>query len=79
LAFYLGAIGYEVPTSHGPGNTGSRIQAVRAALERTGGSYESLTRVQKSKWTNLLQHNRHDCEGMKAFCLKAAADLEAGL
>jgi hypothetical protein len=79
LAFYLGAIGYAVPKSHGPGNTGARIQAVRTALERTEGSYEQLTPVQKSKWTNLLQHNRHDCEGMKAFCLKAAADLEATL
>jgi hypothetical protein len=50
LAFYLDAIGYEVSTSHGPGNTGSRIQTVRAALESTGGQYDRLTRVQKAKW-----------------------------
>jgi hypothetical protein len=79
LAFYLDAIGYEVSTSHGPGNTGSRIQTVRAALESTGGRYDRLTRVQKAKWTNLLEHNRHDCEGMRTFCLKAAAELEAAV
>ena len=77
LAFYLDAIGYQVSTSHGPGNTGSRIQTVRAALESAGGRYDRLTRVQKAKWTNLLEHNRHDCEGMRTFCLKAAAELEA--
>lgn len=76
LAFYLEAIGYEVSPSHGPGNTGSRIQAVRAALERTGGRYDLLTSVQKAKWTKVLGHNRHDCEGMRTFCLRAASELE---
>lgn len=77
LSFYLGAIGYEVPSSHGPGLTGRRIKTVRAALEQHAGRYDLLTPVQKRKWANLLEHNRHDCVGMKEFCLRAAADLAA--
>jgi hypothetical protein len=77
LSFYLDAIGYQVSSSHGSGLTGQRLKAIRAALERHAGRYDLLTPVQKRKWTNLLEHNRHDCVGMKEFCLRAAADLAA--
>jgi len=60
---YLDLAGYTVPRMHGAGNTGSRLRSLRTALEK-GKSFSQLTPVQKAKWTNLLEHNRHDCFGM---------------
>ena len=73
LARYLKLIGYQVPGMHGPGNTADRVRFVRNALAKRG-SYEALTAVQKAKWTNLLQHNRHDCVGLRALVERIALD-----
>jgi hypothetical protein len=68
-------IGYSVPATHGPGNTGARISYIRERLPSRGGNFCRLTPTTKSKWTNVLQHNRHDCVGMRAVVMRAAADL----
>lgn len=60
---YLELAGYAVPRMHGSGNTGSRLRSLRTPFEK-GRSFSNLTPVQKAKWTNLLEHNRHDCFGM---------------
>jgi hypothetical protein len=60
---YLDLANYAVPRMHGAGNTGSRLRSLRTALEK-GKTFSQLTSVQKAKWTNLLEHNRHDCFGM---------------
>lgn len=73
LASYMKAIGYEVPPMHGVGNTARRILFVREALERRGDA-ESLTPTAKAKWTNLLEHNRHDCLGLAAVMEQVARD-----
>lgn len=52
----------------------SRLNAVMDMLSRKD-SYEDLTATVKAKWTKLLDHNRIDCEGMKAVTLKAANEM----
>ena len=72
LVDYLAWIGYEVPPGAGRGNVGDTIRALRPTLE--GG--RPLTANQRQKWARLLQHNRYDCDGMRAVCLRAAQELE---
>jgi hypothetical protein len=76
LEQFLELIGYPVSSSHGAGNTGQRIRHLREGLSRCDGDFTRLTRTVKSKWTNLLEHNRHDCVGMRAVVLRAATELE---
>jgi hypothetical protein len=66
LKTFLDFIGYPRPAHLGEQKTTHRLRGVLAGLERRG-SYEALTPVQKAKWTRLLDHNRHDCLGMKAL------------
>lgn len=73
LSSYMAAIGYEVPPMHGAGNTARRIRSVQRPLE-SHGSVDRLTSTQKAKWTNLLEHNRHDCLGMAAVVETATRD-----
>lgn len=62
---YMKRVGYQVPAIHGPMNTGKRLAETAVLLDR-GKPYEAWTATQKSKWTNVLEHNRHDCYGMQA-------------
>ncbi len=73
LADYLDLVGYRVPSCYGPGNVGETIRVVRARLERG----LPLTDGQHTRWHNLVEHNRHDCAGMRAVCLRATRELEA--
>lgn len=77
LSEYMKLIGYRVPASHGPGNTGQRIRYVRNQLMKRNGVYQSLTPVAKGKWTKMLRHNRHDCVGLMEVVLRAVTDLQA--
>ena len=72
LSGYLSLIDYEVPTGAGPGRVGLTIRALRPTLR--GGRW--LTPGQRRRWAELLEHNRHDCAGMRAVCLRAARELE---
>jgi hypothetical protein len=75
LATYLAHIGYEVPHGGRPGQVGGTVKALRPTLQ--GG--RSLTARQRQRWDELLEHNRHDCAGMRAVCLLATRELdEAG-
>ena len=73
LAGYLALIDYEVPPGGAPGRVGNTIRALRPTLR--GG--RSLTPGQQRRWAELLEHNRHDCAGMRAVCLRAAHELES--
>jgi hypothetical protein len=64
-------VGYDVPPAFGPGLTGKRLRRVHQQLEARG-SYAQITPVTKGQWTKLLEHNRHDCVGMRAVVLTAA-------
>lgn len=72
LAGYLAMIGYEVPSDAGPGHVGETIRALRPTLH--GG--RPLTSAQQRRWASLLDHNRHDCAGMREVCVRAASELE---
>lgn len=63
LASYMEATGYTVPAVHGPGNAAQRILYVREQI-RAKGSFDAITRSAKTKWTNGLSHNYHDCIGL---------------
>jgi len=79
LSEYMKLISYQVPRGHGPGNTGQRIRYVRNQLLRTSGNYIATTSVSKSKWTKLLAHNYHDCNGLREVAIKCASDQSDGI
>jgi hypothetical protein len=62
---YMRIAGYRVPTVHGPLKTGTRIALFESLIDR-GRPYQSWTKGQKSHWTKFLNHNRHDCFGLKS-------------
>ena len=53
----------ELNTGYGTGLVTARLRAIENGLGARG-SYKKLTRVQKSKWTKLLNHNKVDVDGM---------------
>ena len=73
LADYLTLIGYPVPDEAVAGQVGRTIRAMRRRLERG----LPLTAAQESRWDRLVEHNRHDCAGMRRVCLLATQELEA--
>lgn len=73
LADYLALIGYPVPDDAAPGQVGETIRVLRRPLEQG----LPLTARQRSRWERLVEHNRHDCAGMRRVCLLATQELEA--
>ena len=73
LADYQVLIGYPVPDDAEPGHVGDTIRDLRPRLERG----LPLTASQLARWDRLLEHNRFDCAGMRAVCLRATRELEA--
>jgi hypothetical protein len=67
LADYLALIGYPVPDEAAPGSVGETIRVLRGRLERG----LALTPAQREHWDHLVEHNRHDCAGMRRVCLRA--------
>jgi hypothetical protein len=74
LSRYLTLIGYSVPKAFGPGNSAQRIRYVREMLQRKD-DYAALTPTAKAKWTKALEHNWHDCDGLRQLVLRCAKDL----
>lgn len=72
LERYLELVGYEVPDSAGPGQVGATVRSLRQRLD----AGRPPTEAQLERWDHLLEHNRHDCEGMRAVCVRAATELE---
>jgi hypothetical protein len=72
LERYLELIGFDVPDAAGPGHVGETIRSLRPTLSAGRAPNER----QLARWSDLLEHNRCDCEGMRAVCVRAAADLE---
>jgi hypothetical protein len=73
LADYLELIGYPVPDDAEAGHVGDTIRALRPRLSRG----LPLTAAQQARWDRLVEHNRFDCAGMRAVCLRATRELEA--
>ncbi len=61
LVDFMPLLDQSIPSTHAAGKTTSRLRHVIAQLESRG-SYAALTPTAKRKWTNLVKHNRRDCE-----------------
>ena len=72
LERYFELVGYDVPESAGPGQVGATVRSLRQRLA----AGRRPTDDQLERWADLLEHNRHDCEGMRVVCIRAATDLE---
>ncbi len=72
---YFELIGYSVPKAFGPGNSAQRIRHVREMVTKKGGDYSALTPTAKAKWTKALEHNWHDCNGLRELVIRCARDL----
>jgi hypothetical protein len=73
LADYLALIGYPLPPGANGGQVGDTVRRIRRRLEYG----RSLTAADQQAWSRLIEHNRHDCGGMRKVCLKATAELDA--
>ena len=73
LADYLALVGYPVPDEAVAGQVGETICVVRRRLARG----LPLTAAHQARWERLVEHNRHDCAGMRRICLSATRGLEA--
>ena len=73
LGGYLSLIKYQVPDDAEPGHVGDTIRDLRPRLERG----LPLTVSQQARWDHLVKHNRFDCAGMRAVCLRATRELDA--
>jgi hypothetical protein len=72
LVDYLALIGYPVPDEAVAGQVGETIRILRGRLEQG----LPLTANQRARWDRLIEHNRHDCAGMRRVCLLATQELE---
>jgi hypothetical protein len=72
LERYLELVGYEVPETAGPGQVGATVRSLHQRLA----AGRAPTDAQLERWAHLLEHNRHDCEGMRVVCIRAATELE---
>ena len=72
LERYFELVGYQVPEAAGPGQVGSTVRSLHQRLA----AGRAPTEQQLQRWGHLLEHNRHDCEGMRSVCIRAATELE---
>jgi hypothetical protein len=75
LRIYMKAVGYKAPRSLVPGNAARWLRHVRSRLTASGGDYQALSALAKRHWRALLEHNRHQCAGLRAVYLRAVREL----
>jgi hypothetical protein len=71
LERYQGLIGYPFEEGERRGHTGKRLAKLRAKLDGEQGANLSVNVA----WTKVLNHNFHDCVGMRAVVLVGLAAL----
>jgi hypothetical protein len=72
LADYLALIRYDVPPEAKGGAVGATIQAIKA--RHAQGKLPTPTLIRK--WEQVIEHNRHDCIGMRQLCLIASEAMD---
>ena len=72
MTAYLELIGYPLPDDAAGGRVGETIRMIRDRLDRG----LPPTDAQRARWSRLLEHNRHDCVGMRRVCLRATREIE---
>lgn len=73
LADYLALIGHPVPEDAAPGKVGETIRVLQRRIEQG----LPLTTAQQARWKRLVEHNRHDCAGMRLVSIRATRELDA--
>ena len=73
LANYLPLIGYSVPEGAEGGDVGKTISDIRSRIDRG----LEPTPGQLARWDRLIEHNWHDCVGMRRVCVEATREIEA--
>jgi hypothetical protein len=73
LADYLALIEYPLPQEAKGGDVGPTVRGIRKRLERG----LEPTPGQRDRWALVIEHNRHDCVGMRRVCIAATRELEA--
>jgi hypothetical protein len=73
LRDYLDLVRYPVPAEAPYGAGAKTIRDIRDRLERG----LEPTASQLARWARLLEHNRHDCAGMRRVCTLAAREIDA--
>ena len=73
LSDYLTLVGYRVPDDAHGGEVGDTVRLLQRAFERG----RPATARELEHWRRLLEHNRHDCIGVRTVCLHAARQLDA--
>jgi hypothetical protein len=71
LERYQGLVGYPMEPGERRGHTGKRLAKLRAKLDGEQGVSRSLN----AAWTKVLNHNFHDCCGMRAVVLAGLSGL----
>ena len=69
LLRYLDLIQYEVPPNAGQGISANAISGVRSAFQK-GVDFGQLDAELRGAWYSMLEHNFHDCAGMRAVLLE---------
>jgi hypothetical protein len=69
-------VGYQVPEAAGVGRAGDTIRILGDAFDR-GRTGAQLTANQRQRWSDLRNHNAHDCAGMRSICMTAVSALSS--
>ena len=69
-----------VPDSGGHLTVGQGVDLFLAAKAAEGAAAKTLERglspttAQEARWKRLVEHNRHDCAGMRRVCIRATTE-----
>lgn len=73
LPDYLTLLAYRVPDDAVGGDVGATLRAIRLRHEQG----RLPTPGQVERWERVIEHNRHDCIGMRQLCLVATDEMDA--
>jgi hypothetical protein len=75
LKDYLDSIKYKRRRDPGIVKVGPKIIGVGKALRRCRGDFSKVAPADKTRWNNVLEHNRIDCKGMAKLVEIAAKEM----
>ena len=73
LIDYTALVGIDPPHMYAHRRVTKRLRSVLQQLDRHG-AYSRLTRTAKGNWTNVLEHNRFDVEGLAGMLHRMIGD-----
>ena len=76
LINFLKFIGNPPPPHLGTAKTTKRLRAVIKMLETRHDEYDRMTPTVKAGWTKLLDHNKHDCHGIRSLMIRISDETD---